>query len=67
VNNVLVSLEDDMLQCNTCLLFINCMASKNLDAIWDRLYSELGGPKKRSKAPASELVQALVEKSKTKW
>ncbi|KAI0030770.1 P-loop containing nucleoside triphosphate hydrolase protein [Vararia minispora EC-137] len=66
-NSVLASLENDTRDLGVRLLFINCMAFSGMDAVWDRLLTDLGGPKKRTKkVVTSELVQELFQTGKFK-
>lgn len=68
INNVLNALEDDMQENGVRLSFVNCMAMNNLDAVWDRLATDFGSPKKRGKqVTGSEAVQKLFATRKDKW
>ncbi|KAI0042923.1 P-loop containing nucleoside triphosphate hydrolase protein [Auriscalpium vulgare] len=67
VNAILSSLEVDMLQNEVNVAMVNCMALNGLDAVWDRLFEELGGSKKRgSKARTHELVEDLLSRRQSK-
>lgn len=56
------------------IIFINCMALNNLDALWDRMFEELdaarkqkSSPSKSRKAKGRDAIETLVAGLKTKW
>jgi cell division control protein 6 len=68
VNSMLASLEGELQGGKVQLVVVNCMALNGLDAVWDRLLSELGGSKKRAKKVVnSELVEELLTSNNSKW
>ncbi|KAA1472809.1 P-loop containing nucleoside triphosphate hydrolase protein [Dentipellis sp. KUC8613] len=67
VNSVLTDLEVEMFEKGVNVAVINCMALSGLDAVWDRLYEELGGATKRArKTRSSDLVEGLLARRETK-
>jgi cell division control protein 6 len=68
VNSILATFRVELLQGNTKVVFVNCMALNGLEAVWERLIEELGSPRKRSgKTRNSDIVEKLFAGQTSKW
>ncbi|KAI0312309.1 P-loop containing nucleoside triphosphate hydrolase protein [Amylostereum chailletii] len=67
VNSILSEFSGEMSDNSIDLLVVNCMALNGLDAVWDRLFAELGGQKKRGKKSSmSEQVEDFFAKRRSR-
>ena len=68
VNSILATFRVELLQGNTKVVFVNCIALNGLEAVWERLIEELGSPRKRSaKTRNSDIVEKLFAGQTSKW